>query len=311
MDIFEMTVRAEPALFYSRSDPDDVRFGDVTAHDPNEYDECRVVIFGCPQDEGVRRNLGRTGATRAPTEIRRAFYKLAAPASTTRGDIFDLGDLKMSKTLEQTHAVQADLVEQVLMDDKMLVVLGGGNDISYPDCTALHRCSRNILAFNIDSHFDVRDADHPHSGTPYRQLLEEGILVPENFYEMGSKPGANPPAFEQYLKDKGVHIHPLDDLRDRGIDELFRQILSKNDAEVVFWGFDIDAVRAMDAPGVSAPYPIGLTAEEICEIAKIAGEDKRSRIMEISEVNPQLDPDNRTSRLAAMMILYFITSYFS
>ncbi len=74
--------------------------------------------------------------------------------------------------------------------------------------------------------------------------------------------------------------------------------------KAIFWGFDLDSVRASDAPGVSAPSPVGLTAEQICRIGTIAGRDARTRVIEFSEVNPTLDIDGRTSRLAALILMY-------
>jgi formiminoglutamase len=164
------------------------------------------------------------------------------------------------------------------------------------------------MAFNIDSHFDVRDDTPRNSGTPYRQLLEEGYIDPTKFFEIAGKQIANSPAYRRYLDEKQVSIYSLDDVRKHGIASLFKEILTENIADSIFWGFDLDVVRSNDAPGVSAGYPIGLTAEEICRIAQIAGNDERTRIFEISEVNPDYDIDNQTGKLAAIMIMYFLGS---
>jgi formiminoglutamase len=68
----------------------------------------------------------------------------------------------------------------------------------------------------------------------------------------------------------------------------------------------MDSVNVAYAPGVSAPNALGLTAHEFCQIAAIAGQDKRSRVFEISEVNPLYDIDSRTARLAAAAIHHFL-----
>jgi len=65
----------------------------------------------------------------------------------------------------------------------------------------------------------------------------------------------------------------------------------------------MDVVRSMEAPGVSDPGPMGFTATEICEIADAAAADPRTRIIEITEVNPTYDVDNMTSKLAANIIM--------
>ena len=62
-------------------------------------------------------------------------------------------------------------------------------------------------------------------------------------------------------------------------------------------------VHAAEAPGVSDPSPMGLTAKEVCEIADVAARDPRTRILEISEVNPAFDRDGITAKLAANIIM--------
>ncbi|MDZ4701533.1 MAG: hypothetical protein SH809_17605, partial [Rhodothermales bacterium] len=66
-----------PDLLFRRDDPNDIRLGEVVRLDPAGYEAAELVLLGCPQDEGVRRNRGREGARNAPTAIRRQFYKLA------------------------------------------------------------------------------------------------------------------------------------------------------------------------------------------------------------------------------------------
>jgi len=308
MDIFSPanTRRSDESLFYQRGDQNDVRFGEVVRTDERAYDAAQVVILGCPQDEGVRRNRGRPGAAQAPDEIRRCLYRLAV-ANLGSLPIVDLGDTVIQATLEKTHALHREVVAQVIRDGKTLVLLGGGNDVSYPDCAALVSVAGEILAFNVDAHFDVRADAVRNSGTPYRQLIEEGLLQPDRFYEMGHQPFANSLTYVRYLRERGVHVHSLADLRERGLIQAFRDAL-RTKADAIFWGFDLDAVRAADAPGVSAPTPLGLTADEFCQIAALAGSDPRTRVAEFSEVNPKYDVDKRTCRLTAVAIWHFLSA---
>lgn len=303
-----VTRPADAALFYTRHDANDVRLGDRTARTAADYARAQVVLLGCPQDEGIRRNGGRPGAAQGPAEIRRALYRL-----TTNGleplALFDAGDTVIQATLEQTHAVQESNVARLLADGKRVIVLGGGNDISYPDCAALSRQAGDVLAFNIDAHFDVR-ADTPrNSGTPYRQLLEEGLLKPARFFEIGSQPFCTAASHGQYLKDKGARVMPLDALRAKGAARVMRRALREADkAAAVFWGFDLDVVNAGEAPGVSAPNPLGMTGAELCELAVLAGAEPRTRVVEFSEMNPAFDVDGRTARLTAVAIHRYLAA---
>ena len=73
------------------------------------------------------------------------------------------------------------------------------------------------------------------------------------------------------------------------------------------WSFDIDAVRASDAPGVSSPNPLGLTGDDLCRLAYIAGKDTRTKAVQFVEVNPKVDLENRTSHLTAVAIFHFLS----
>jgi formiminoglutamase len=310
MDIFNPRYiqRADESLFHRRGDPNDVRLGERVLRSFDDYGWSQVVLIGCPQDEGVRRNHGRAGAAAAPAEIRRWLYRMSV-AGLDNLRMLDLGDLVPQPTLEATHSALRDRVRQMIKDGKRIIVLGGGNDISYPDCAGLADVLPLLLAFNIDAHFDVR-ADTPcNSGTPYRQLLEEGSVKPEMLYQVGFQPFANSPIYAQYLRDRGVNTVSLAGLRELGVAQTFRRALrSRAKFEAIFWGFDLDVVRAADAPGVSAPNPVGISGEELCEIAAIAGSEARTRVIEFSEVNPTYDVDGRTARLTAAAIHHFLAS---
>lgn len=305
--LFTATQRPNADLFYQRHDVNDRRLGEMVKSDPVDYAEADIVILGCPQDEGVRRNGGRVGAALAPDEIRRCFYKLTVN-QLEHLHLFDLGNTLIQPTLEETHDLHRQIVRQIIEDGKTLIVLGGGNDISYPDCSGLAQAAGNVLAFNIDSHYDVRADAVRNSGTPYRQLLEEGFIQPARFYEMCNQPFANSPVYTRYLQDKGAHRVPLQEARSRGIRQTFEQILQHENPSAIFWGLDMDVVGAADAPGVSAPNPGGLTGSEVCEIAHIAGTYPHSRLLEITEVNPNFDIDQRTCRLAAVVMYTFLSA---
>jgi formiminoglutamase len=205
--------------------------------------------------------------------------------------------------LEETHDSLYRIVHRLVKDKKKVVVLGGGNDISYPDCAALAAETDRLMVLNIDRHLDVR-ADTPrNSGTPYRQLLDEGHIQPEMFHEVGINSFTNSPAYRRYLEDLGAHIHYLGDLREKGVGRTVRAITEGSDADGIFFGFDLDVVRAVEAPGVSDPYPMGLTAMQVCEIADVAAEDPRTRVVELTEVNPTYDIGGVTSKLAANIIV--------
>ena len=102
MNIFQATHRPRAELFYSRNDPLDKKMGEFVQQEFSDYEAADVVIVGCPQDEGVRRNKGRIGAAKAPDEIRKALYRMSVPEKIFFQKTFDLGNIHILKTLEQT-----------------------------------------------------------------------------------------------------------------------------------------------------------------------------------------------------------------
>ncbi len=306
MNIFNLTTRPNEDLFYKRNDPEDLRLGEKVSSKIEDYYGSDIVILGSPQDEGVIRNKGREGAKYGPDKIREAFYKLTISEKIESEKIFDIGNINTGSSLEEIHDIQEEVVFQLLNENKKIIILGGGNDISYPDGKALSRFNNNLLIFNIDSHFDVRSDKTRNSGTSYRMLLEQNLVKPKNFYEIGIKRYSSSISHKNYLNSKGSHIYYFDEIKEKRIKRLLKEILLKKKNKALFWGFDMDAVNASDAPGVSAPNPAGFSIDEALSIAEIAGHDKRTKIFELSEVNPKFDQDNKTSRLAALIIWHFL-----
>jgi len=310
-ELFELTSRPNRELFFHKNDRNDPRLGEMVRSDEEHYAAAEIVILGCPQDEGVRRNNGRKGAALAPDAIREQFYKLTP--FNIKKKIFDLGNVKIGSTLEDTHETHCAVAKQVMADGKRLIVLGGGNDISYPDGRAVAEVfgPSKWIGVNIDSHLDVR-ADQPrNSGTPYRQLLEEGHLLPQNFYEVAYQTHFCSPIYYKYLRDLGVHRISLEMLRSREPvdaeikDQIRQTFVGQSTSMNTFFGFDLDAVRSSDAPGTSAPSPLGLRAGEFITLVKYAASLAHTRLIEFSEVNPKFDEDNRTTKLVAIAIHRF------
>ncbi len=312
-ELFDRTTRPKQDLFFGRNDKNDPRLGETVGSELADYEGAEIVILGCPQDEGVRRNNGREGAALAPDAIRKQFYRLTP--FNIRKKLFDLGDVKIGATLEETHDHHLAIVKQVLSDDKRLIVLGGGNDISYPDGRAIAEVfgRENWIAINVDSHLDVRIAEQRNSGTPYRQLLEENHLRPSYFYEVGYQTHFCSPVYYEYIRALRVNRISLELLRSRTeadveLKESIKQkFVSHSTSLNTFFGFDMDAVRSADAPGTSAPSPLGLRAGEFIQLVKYAASLANTRIVEFSEVNPNYDVDDRTTKLVAIGMHRFCT----
>ncbi|MCH2451429.1 MAG: formimidoylglutamase [Gracilimonas sp.] len=288
-----------------------------------DYFDATHVLIGCPQHEGVRRNNGRIGAEKAPNKIREQLYKLQIQkgqpvklfdAGNIRTDFFDTSDgldllnPEISDALDKVHDSLTKAVSEFLRNGKKVVVLGGGNDISYADLRALSETEREISAINIDAHLDMRIADEMTSGTPYRKAIEDHVLTPAHFYEFGIRKESNGAYYLRNATELGVNIHYLPDLMNKGVVSSFKKVLDEVEDRPLFLGLDMDSIQAADAPGVSSSSPIGLSGREVMECIHHAKQKENLKIFEITEVNPKYDIDDRTVKLAAQLIYYLSLS---
>jgi formimidoylglutamase len=288
-----------------------VRLGEIVSTETDDYQTSDIVILGCPQDDGILRNNGRGGAKSAPDTIRPQLYKLSNFGIHKK--IFDIGNISIQSNLEETHDIQQKVVEQILSDGKRLIMLGGGGDISYPDGAAMAKVFGNDrwIGINVDARFDVRTNQPRNNETQYRQLLEEKLLLPQYFYGIGFQNSFISPVYYRTMQNLGVKMISLELLRSREtadleLREMIRQeFINHSRAMNVSFGFDLQAVRASDAPGVTDSSPHGLRAGEFLTLVEFASKLVNTKIIEFTEVNPDLDVDERTSKLVAIAIHKF------
>jgi formimidoylglutamase len=269
-----------------------------------------VVLIGIPTDEGIKRNGGRVGAAQAPDEIRRQLAKLT-PFSSVNSfallKITDYGNIS-GNSLEEIHSKAQEVVSDCISRNKIVIAIGGGHDITYPLASGFHKGieQKDFSLTNIDAHLDVREKKGGlhHSGSSFRLLLEENILSGKHFTEFGIQQFSFAKDHLEWAKQQGAKIVFFDDLYDQHISLEFASHLSK--VLPCYVSFDIDSVRSSDAPGSSAPSPIGFRAEDAVHICYHAGLHPTTRMLDIAEINPLFDLDHRTTKLAARMIAMFL-----
>lgn len=311
-ETFENLTQPDEKVFFKKNDRNDVRLGEIVPK--TKYAESSIVIIGCPQDEGVKRNGGREGAALAPDAIREQFYRLTPFGIHHK--VCDLGNVELQSSLEETHDNLTAIVKKILEDKKKIIILGGGNDISYADGRAMSDVygARNWLGVNVDAYFDVRADEQRSSGTPYRQLLEEKLIRNDYLYEIAYQPQFISPVYYRYLQNLGVNMVSVAQLRSREtadleLRELMRQkFVHHSQSLTAFFAFDLHAVRSSDAPGTSVPSPIGLRSGEFLNLVQFAAKLVNTKIIEFTEVNPKFDVDNRTTKLVAIAMHQFCSS---
>ena len=301
---------ADPALFY-RGTTDDPRLGDriVPAADARADDSPVVAFIGYADDRAVVNGRGRPGAALGPAELRRFLSRLTPGdrGELDRLSLRDLGDAGPELGgIEEVHAAVEEAALAALAAGACVVLLGGGHDGAFASHSALLRATRGpVAAVNVDAHLDVRPLRDGlvTSGTPFRRLAErwgERYTVTE----LGIQPQHNARAHREWAAGRAFPVLALDEVRER-VPEAFAEAL-RLPGEAVAVSLDLDGVEASSAPGVSAPCPDGLTAADLYACARLAGQDRRVRVLDVMELAPPLDVDGRTARLGAAAIWHFL-----
>lgn len=302
-------------IYEPQKDPNDPRIKNIIK--PWDNLSTDVIIVGAPFDYAITLGGGRRGAAKAPEAIRNQLKKYGTTFNIDRNinledlKVSDAGNVKVAKRdVHKTHARIEEVLTNLLKLDFTIIVLGGGHDITYANVKALKNVYSEVGGINFDSHFDVREVvdNKITSGTPFRRLLEEKIIEGKNFVEMGSHDNLNSKNYLDYLHKKRANIIYFDSIRRSGIKLLTNLAFSVSTKHVdaAFCSIDIDCMAQCYAPGCSAPDSHGLNPEQIREAAYLVGANKKVKLLDIVEVNPKYDIDERTSRLAASIIISFL-----
>ena len=306
----------------SRSD--DLRLGALLNNancykDPSIEIKHHVALLGYPCDVGVARNGGVVGAKEGPAAVRKMIEKVG-PLINPEYDIdlrciefYDAGNVEIGESLEETHSNLNAAVKDLLRKGYLPVIVGGGNDQSFPNATALIETlnSGKIGVVNIDAHLDARPLVNgkPHSGSPFRQLLEHEKFKSDGgvFHEFAVQGNQCSLEHVNYVKSMGGSLTWLSELRrkDTEVKEKFENVLKSFSPRSNFVSFDIDSIISSDCPGVSCPAVIGLSSQEALDICMVSGKNIDTKLLDLSEFNAVVE-EKRTSRLVATMIYYFL-----
>jgi formiminoglutamase len=321
-DVPSVTLRAAVA--------DDPRVGDLAGRGLEAGAWPTVALIGFPCDEGVRRNGGRVGAAQAPDRIRHWFYRLTPGHGphlyALLGRLYDFGNLRVEADLEAAQARLGEAVAACLAHDTLPIVIGGGHETAFGHFLGYATSERPVAILNWDAHPDVRPLldSGGHSGSPFRQVLEHASGACRGYLAAGLLPHAAAAAHVDYITSRRGQVVWRDEITAERISEIYRAPFverRRRDVERLAPGiardsgnrdpglvvsFDVDAVDQAFAPAVSAPAAGGLSIDLWLHAAREAGASSRVSSIDIVEVNPSLDRDDQTSRLAALTIWTFL-----
>lgn len=264
------------------------------------------IIAGYPSDVGVKKNLGRTGARFAPESIRKASGSI--PIHVPSLKLADAGDLILKGlSVSECQQMLKGLVETIHANDKKSIILGGGHDIMFPHASGIAEVygEKKLGVISFDAHFDNRPLIPeigPTSGTGFNQLAvnnpEIDVLI------IGIQRIGNTRRLFRLADEYGHAYHLAEDLCPANIAVMERSIydlIARND--IVYVTVCMDVFASAYAPGVSAPTVCGLVPDiGFWHLWRVIKESGKVLALDIAEVNPELDVDDRTSRLAARLI---------
>ena len=268
-----------------------------------------IVLLGCADDTAIRTVGGRLGAAQGPNFLRQKLYRFTTGKPLI--PIYDLGDVLPESTVEGTHAVVQKICEEVFAHGHEPLVIGGGHDFGFPHAMSFLPQKKTTAVVNIDAHLDVRPVSAGiTSGSPWYLLRENKIFDPQKntIQEFGIQAHCNAHILQSYVKEKKIPVHWLEEVQKKGTEKYFANLLKKLSGKFsgILISFDIDSVRWSDAPGCSAPQTQGFSPNEAIAMSRMAGAEKKVLTFGVFELSPTLDPDGRTSTLAAHCISAYL-----
>lgn len=217
----------------------------------------------------------------------------------------------------------ADRVELALEHGWFPMVLGGDHSVAIGTISGMSRFYRKrgqrIGVLWVDAHTDSNTPDTSPSGNIHGMPL--AVLLGHGPKELVAIAGAEPAlrigdvcvvgardidtTEGSFVREMGLRVYTMSELDERGTAVCVREAIERVSAHTVgvHLSFDLDGVDPQHAPGVGTPVPGGLNLREshlICE--KVAQTGKLLGV-EMVELNPVIDSENRTGKLAVWLML--------
>lgn len=179
--------------------------GDISLEEMLKQTTSKYILFGIPEDVGVKANMGIGGADSAWFPFLSAFLNVQSNDFLSGENIlllghFDFSEIKLliesnaatpdEKLEAYRHAVIAideeveNMVKLITQHEKIPIIIGGGHNNAYPAikgaAKGLHKKELIPLAqincINLDAQADYRPIEGRHSGNAFRYAEEDGYL---------------------------------------------------------------------------------------------------------------------------------------
>jgi arginase len=286
----------------------------------------KVAAIGAALDLGA----GRRGVDMGPSAIRYAGlanriadlgheYADWGNVETAVAEATDVGDenARFLPQIKDTSGRIAGLVARAARDEFVPVVLGGDHSVALGTLAGLREVHGPGGAIWIDAHGDLNSPETSPSGNVHGMVLAAALgLAGDRFKEDGWGLPALAPgrvalvgvrALDEgeraLLRELDARVFTMSDVDRLGVERVLRESLS----HVAGTGFvhvslDMDAVDPDVAPGVGTPVRGGLSYREAHLAMELIAESGLASSLDVVEVNPILDRENETGKLAVELV---------
>lgn len=287
--------------------PTFMRLPHVTTTHPRAGD-VDIGLVGIPWDGGT---TNRPGTRHGPRQLRDASTMIRAMNAATRiapfamvncadmGDIapnpVDIGD-SLNRVTDTIAAMKA----------RQIVPLSAGGDhlVTLPILRAL-AVDGPLGLIQFDSHTDLFDSyfggfKYTH-GTPFRRAIEEGLVDPKRFVQVGIRGTAYNLDDIEWGEAQGVRIIRIEELFRRGIEDVMAEVRDIVGSGATYCTYDIDFVDPTFAPGTGTPEiggPNSYQAQQV--IRALAGVNLVGA--DLVEVSPPFDASGGTAWLGVSLM---------
>jgi len=271
-----------------------------------DVETAEIGVVGVPYDGGV----ARTPGTRfGPRGIRNACWRSPEyhpeldVALSEQNAVVDCGDMLVSplSVADALETIDRE-ISDLLVAGITPVSVGGDHGITYPIMRAMHRAHGKFAVVHFDAHSDTLEGGYTH-GTMFRLAVEEGLIHPDKFIQVGIRKTYSRTDFD-FQKKHGIQVISVEELQEMGpagLGEQCERLLGHK----VYVTFDMDFVDQAYAPGTGSPEPAGPTsAEALACFSALKGLDIIG--CDLTEVSPPYDVREQTCYLANLVLFEMV-----
>lgn len=261
-----------------------------TQNNTPQLKEGDLVLFSVAEN---RNNVNKSSKVPNFDAVRKEFYCLAT--GNWNFKLADIGEIAPGDSVNDTYFAVTQLIKELKKLKCLPIVIGGGQDIVYPQYKAYDPNKGMINIVNIDSRFDLGNVDLPITNQSFIGKIVVG--QPYNLFNYTNV------GYQSY------YVAPEElDLLDKMYFDSYRLGEVINNMSVVEPVFRDADIVSLDLNAMGAPFygnqPNGFTGREICALARYAGISDKVSLFGTYEYDSEKS-DVINNALVAQILWYF------